>query len=47
MEPIIETRELTRSFADLVAEMVASDLEIAKRDKLVSKQGYQIYGQHE
>jgi GDPmannose 4,6-dehydratase len=35
------------SFADLVAEMVASDLEIAKRDKLVSKQGYQIYGQHE
>jgi GDPmannose 4,6-dehydratase len=35
------------SFDDLVAEMIASDLEIAKRDKLVSKQGYQIYGQHE
>ena len=35
------------SFADLVAEMIASDLEIAKRDALVSKQGYQIYGQHE
>jgi GDPmannose 4,6-dehydratase len=35
------------SFADLVAEMIASDLEIAKRDTLVSKQGYQIYGQHE
>jgi GDPmannose 4,6-dehydratase len=35
------------SFADLVAEMIASDLEIAKRDALVSRQGYQIYGQHE
>jgi GDPmannose 4,6-dehydratase len=35
------------SFTDLVAEMIASDLEIAKRDALVSKQGYQIYGQHE
>jgi GDPmannose 4,6-dehydratase len=35
------------SFADLVAEMVASDLDLAKRDALVSKEGYKIYSYHE
>jgi GDPmannose 4,6-dehydratase len=35
------------SFADLVAEMVASDLDIAKRDALVSSEGYKVYSHHE
>ncbi len=35
------------SFADLVAEMVASDLDLAKRDALVSKEGYKVYSYHE
>jgi GDPmannose 4,6-dehydratase len=35
------------SFADLVAEMVASDLDHAKRDALVSKEGYKVYSYHE
>ena len=35
------------SFPDLVAEMVSSDLQIAKRDALVAKEGYKIYSHHE
>jgi GDPmannose 4,6-dehydratase len=35
------------SFADLVAEMVASDLDLAKRDALVSSEGYKVYSHHE
>ena len=35
------------SFSELVSEMVASDLELAKRDALVSKQGYKVYKRHE
>jgi GDPmannose 4,6-dehydratase len=35
------------SFAELVAEMVESDLALAKRDAMVAKQGYKIYSHHE
>ena len=35
------------SFADLVAEMVASDLNLAKRDALVSSEGYRVASHHE
>ena len=35
------------SFPDLVADMVASDLELAKRDAMVAKQGYKVYSHHE
>jgi GDPmannose 4,6-dehydratase len=35
------------SFSELVAEMVESDLEDAKRDALVAKEGYKIYRHHE
>src|ERR1700689_2117424 len=35
------------SFADLVAEMVASDLDHAKRDALVSSEGYRVSAHHE
>jgi GDPmannose 4,6-dehydratase len=35
------------SFADLVSEMVASDLEVAKRDSLVAKEGFKVYSHHE
>jgi GDPmannose 4,6-dehydratase len=35
------------SFADLVAEMVASDLDLAKRDALVSSKGYRVSSRHE
>jgi GDPmannose 4,6-dehydratase len=35
------------SFADLVAEMVASDLDVARRDSLVSSEGYKVYSYHE
>jgi GDPmannose 4,6-dehydratase len=35
------------SFPDLVAEMVASDLEVAKRDALVAKEGFRVYNHHE
>jgi GDPmannose 4,6-dehydratase len=35
------------SFADLVAEMVASDLDLAKRDALVSSEGYRVSSRHE
>jgi len=35
------------SFPELVAEMVASDLDLAKRDALVAKEGYKVYKHHE
>ncbi len=35
------------TFPELVAEMVKSDLEMAKRDALVSKEGYKVYSHHE
>ena len=35
------------SFNDLVSEMVAADLEEAKRDALVAKEGFKIYSHHE
>jgi len=35
------------SFPDLVADMVASDLDHAKRDALVSSEGYKVYHHHE
>jgi GDPmannose 4,6-dehydratase len=35
------------SFPDLVAEMVESDLEVAKRDAMVAKEGYRVYNHHE
>jgi GDPmannose 4,6-dehydratase len=35
------------SFNQLVAEMVASDLEEAKRDSLVAKEGFKVYSHHE
>jgi GDPmannose 4,6-dehydratase len=39
------TAEVT--FEELVAEMVASDLEAAKRDALVAKEGFKVYSHHE
>jgi GDPmannose 4,6-dehydratase len=35
------------SFLELVAEMVESDLDLAKRDALVAKEGYKVYKHHE
>jgi GDPmannose 4,6-dehydratase len=35
------------SFAELVAEMVAADLETAQRDALVANEGYKVYSHHE
>jgi len=35
------------SFSELVAEMVESDLDLAKRDALVAKEGYKVYSHHE
>ena len=35
------------SFAMLVEEMVASDLEIARRDSLIAKEGFKTYRHHE
>jgi GDPmannose 4,6-dehydratase len=35
------------SFPELVAEMVDSDLALAKRDAMVAKEGYKIYHHHE
>jgi GDPmannose 4,6-dehydratase len=35
------------SFAKLVEEMVESDLDLAKRDALISKEGYKVYKHHE
>jgi GDPmannose 4,6-dehydratase len=34
-------------FAELVSEMVAQDLEEARRDALIAKQGYRVYSRHE
>lgn len=39
------TAEVT--FPELVAEMVESDLDLAKRDALVAKEGYKVYKHHE
>ncbi len=35
------------SFPELVADMVASDLENAKRDSMVAKEGFKVYNHHE
>jgi GDPmannose 4,6-dehydratase len=35
------------TFPELVAEMVESDLDLAKRDALVAKEGYKVYSHHE
>jgi GDPmannose 4,6-dehydratase len=35
------------TFRELVGEMVESDLQLAKRDALVTKEGYRIYSPHE
>jgi GDPmannose 4,6-dehydratase len=35
------------SFPELVAEMIESDLEDAKRDALVAKEGFKVYNRHE
>jgi len=35
------------SFPELVAEMIESDLDLAKRDALVAKEGYKVYSYHE
>jgi GDPmannose 4,6-dehydratase len=35
------------SFAKLVEEMVECDLDLAKRDALISKEGYKVYAHHE
>jgi GDPmannose 4,6-dehydratase len=34
-------------FGELVSEMVAKDLESAKRDAMIAKEGYQVYNHHE
>jgi GDPmannose 4,6-dehydratase len=39
------TAEVT--FPELVADMVDSDLEVAKRDAMVAKEGYKVYNHHE
>jgi GDPmannose 4,6-dehydratase len=39
------TAEVT--FPELVSDMVAADLEVAKRDAMVAKQGYKVYSHHE
>jgi GDPmannose 4,6-dehydratase len=39
------TAEVT--FPELVAEMVESDLDLAKRDAMVAKEGYKVYNHHE
>jgi GDPmannose 4,6-dehydratase len=35
------------TFDQLVTEMVAADLDAAKRDAMISKEGYKIYNHHE
>jgi GDPmannose 4,6-dehydratase len=35
------------TFPELVAEMVEADLELAKRDSLVAKEGFKVYSHHE
>ncbi len=37
----------TTSFDELVQEMTASDLELARRDALISREGYKVYQPHE
>ena len=39
--------EAKTAFADLVAEMVRADLEIAKRDDLIKKSGYKVFAYNE
>jgi len=39
------TAEVT--FPELVADMVSSDLNVAKRDAMVAKEGYKVYSHHE
>jgi GDPmannose 4,6-dehydratase len=39
------TAEVT--FPELVAEMIESDLDLAKRDALVAREGYKVYSHHE
>jgi GDPmannose 4,6-dehydratase len=39
--------EPTTSFDDLVREMVTADLEIARRDAIVAREGFQIMSHHE
>jgi len=34
-------------FPELVSDMVAADLELAKRDAMVAKEGYKVYSHHE
>jgi GDPmannose 4,6-dehydratase len=34
-------------FSELVAEMVAADLDTAKRDAMVAKEGFKVYSHHE
>jgi GDPmannose 4,6-dehydratase len=35
------------TFTQLVTEMVESDLDVAKRDAMVAKEGYKVYSHHE
>ena len=35
------------AFPELVADMVESDLDVAKRDAMVAKEGYKVYSHHE
>ncbi len=35
------------AFPELIAEMIQSDMELAKRDALVAKEGYKVYSHHE
>ena len=35
------------SFAELVAEMIKEDLEIAQRDAIVAKEGFRVFNHHE
>jgi GDPmannose 4,6-dehydratase len=35
------------TFAELVMDMVKSDLDLAQRDALVANQGYKVYRHHE
>jgi GDPmannose 4,6-dehydratase len=37
----------TTRFEDLVSEMVSADLDIAKRDALVAREGYRVFNHHE
>jgi GDPmannose 4,6-dehydratase len=45
MEKLGWSAEVT--FPELVQEMVESDLDAAKRDAMVAKEGYKVYGHHE